>query len=211
LKKIAVYDICIRRRIIKRLLEKKYKHPGAGSFEQIERINDLIEGRRKTVDLGRNLRVVADRGNLMLSGGKIKMGRRNLAIPDTVELPEVRAVIKTRLIAIKSAKRKKQKNSWKINIDADKIVMPLEISGIRQGDRFQPLGLNGTKKVGDYLTDKKSLRQIRDEIPVIKDKKGIIWLVGYEISDRVKINNKTKKVLEIELIRRKNDARYPQI
>ncbi|RKX17062.1 MAG: tRNA lysidine(34) synthetase TilS [Candidatus Zixiibacteriota bacterium] len=211
LKKIAVYDICIRRRIIKRLLEKKYKHPGAGSFEQIERINDLIEGRRKTVDLGRNLRVVADRGNLMLSGGKIKMGRRNLAIPDTVELPEVRAVIKTQLIAIKSAKRKKQKNSWKINIDADKIVMPLEISGIGQGDRFQPLGLNGTKKVGDYLTDKKSLRQIRDEIPVIKDKKGIIWLVGYEISDRIKINNKTKKVLEIELIRRKDDARYPQI
>ena len=54
------------------------------------------------------------------------------------------------------------------------------------------------------MTDKKCFRYIRDEIAVVCDKQGIIWLVGFEIADRVKINNKTKKVMEIELIRRKN-------
>ena len=60
----------------------------------------------------------------------------HLAIPDAVELPEIRAVIKTRLIAIQLATKKRQKSGWKINIDADKIALPLEISGIKPGDKF---------------------------------------------------------------------------
>ncbi len=206
LKKISIYDTCIRRRMIKLLLEKKYGHPGAGSFEQIEQINELIEGRQKAVSLGKDLIVIADRDKLILSAAKITLERQDLAIPDIVELPKIRAAIKTGQVGIKSSSKKKLKGGWKINIDADQIDLPLEIRGIKPGDKFSPLGLGGTKNIGDYLTDKKQSRHIRDEIPVIKDKNGIIWLVGYEISDRVKITNKTKKVLEIELIRRKNDA-----
>lgn len=211
LKKITLYDTCIRRRILRLLLEKLFGHPGAGSFKQIEAIINLINGRQKAVNLGRDLRVIQDRDNLILSGIKIKLRRQNLEIPGKVEIPEIRVTINSRLIATKSARKKKQKNGWKINIDADKIILPLIVDGIKPGDRFRPLGLNGTKKVGDYLTDKKCLDAIRDEIAVIRDKKGIIWLAGYEISDLVKIDNNTKKVLQIELIRRKNDERYPQI
>ncbi|MCP4706489.1 MAG: tRNA lysidine(34) synthetase TilS [candidate division Zixibacteria bacterium] len=214
LKKISVYDTAIRRRIIKLLLEKLFKHPGGGSFNQIERINDLINGRQKAVNLGKNLRVIKDRDNLILSGKKVNLGKQNLTIPGTIELPDIKTAVKTCLIENKSddkAKKVRQKGGWKINIDYDRVSLPLEINGIKPGDKFRPLGLGGTKKVGDYLTDKKCLRQTRDEIAVVRDKKGIVWLVGYEITDRVKINNKTKKVLEIELIRRKNADRYPQI
>ncbi len=211
LKKISVYDTAIRRRIIKLLLEKLFKHPGGGSFSQVEGINDLIDGRQKVVNLGKDLRVIKDRDNLILSGKKVNLGRNNLAIPGAVELQNIGAAIETRLIENKSAKKVKQKGGRRINIDYDKVSLPLEINGIKPGDKFKPLGLGGTKKVGDYLTDKKYLRQTRDEIAVVRDKKGIVWLVGFEITDRVKINNKTKKVLEIELIRRKNADRYPQI
>ncbi len=206
LKKITVYDTCIRRRIIKLLLEKKYRHPGAGSFEQIEQINELIEGRQKAIDLGKELRVNAERDKLIFSDKKVMIERQDLAIPDKVELTKIRATIKTGQVGIKSASKKKLKGGWKINIDFDKIAEPLEIDGIKPGDKFSPLGLDGTKKIGDYLTDKKQSRHIRDEVVVIRDIKGIIWLAGYEISDRVKITNKTKKVLEIELIRRKNET-----
>ncbi len=206
LKKISVYDTCVRRRIIKLLLEKFYRHPGAGSFDQVEQVNDLIEGRQKAVDLGKELRVIADRNKLILSGANVTLERQYLAIRDIVELPMISAAIKTGQVGIKSASKKKLKGGWKINIDFDKIAEPLEIRGIRSGDKFRPLGLGGTKKIGDYLTDKKQSRHIRDEVVVIRDIKGIIWLVGYEISDRVKITNKTKKVLEIEFIRRKNET-----
>ena len=95
----------------------------------------------------------------------------------------------------------------KINIDYDEINPPLSLRGIRPGDRFVPLGMRGTKKVGDFLTDRKIPRFIRDEIPVIKDTNGIIWLAGHEISERVKIDKNTRKVLQIELIRKKGKTR----
>ena len=41
-------------------------------------------------------------------------------------------------------------------IDLDKIKLPLTIRNWKDGDRFQPLGMNGnSKKVKDYLRDKK--------------------------------------------------------
>ena len=211
LNKFGAYDISIRRRMVKLLIEKMKRIPGAGNFEQIKRVIELSQGRMKASDLDLNLRVVRDKENLIFLKPYFKLERKSLKVPGTTKLPEIKATIKIKEILSGEISYKKQKNGFKINIDKELIFPPLQISGIKPGDKFKPLGLGGTKKVGDYLTDKKCPRHIRDEIPVIRDKKGIIWLVGYEISDRVKINNKIKKVLEIEFIRRKNDGRYPQI
>ena len=59
--------------------------------------------------------------------------------------------------------------------------------------------MKGSKRVGDYLTDRKVAVVYRDEIPVVCDGKGIVWLVGFEIADRVKIDNRTEKVVAIEV------------
>jgi len=95
------------------------------------------------------------------------------------------------------------KGGDRANIDCDKIAPPCHVRGIKPGDRFTPLGMKGTKKVGDFLTDKKISKHLRDEIPVIFDKKGLIWLVGHQIADRVKIDKSTKRILNIEFIKRK--------
>ena len=105
---------------------------------------------------------------------------------------------------------RREKQAKTVLIDRDKVVLPLEIRNIRAGDRFNPLGLRGTKKVGNYLTDRKVREVYRDEIPIICDKKGIIWVVGFEIADRVKIDKTTKKVLKIELQQRRK-ARFETI
>lgn len=204
LPKIAVYAVGVRRRIIKLLLEKLSGRPGTGSFEQVERINDMIDGHLKAVDLGGSLRAISYGELLVLAAGKINIKRRNLEIPATTELPEIRTAIKTRLRKGNKAVLDIQKSNRKINLDIDKILQPVIVRSIRPGDKFRPLGLDGTKKIGDFLTDRKIARYLRDEIPVIEDKNGIIWLAGLEISENVKIDKKTKKVLEIELIRRKN-------
>lgn len=88
--------------------------------------------------------------------------------------------------------------SKKVRVNWGAIVPPLVVRPIKPGDRFQPLGLGGTKKIGDYLTDRKIPVVYRDEIPVIADQQGIIWLVGYEIADRVKVDATTRKVAILE-------------
>jgi len=99
-----------------------------------------------------------------------------------------------------------RRQSRKVTVDLAKVSGRLIVRNIRPGDRFQPLGMRGTKKVGDYLTDRKLPAVFRDEIPVVCDDSGIMWLAGFEIAERVKIDTKTKEVLTLEIVRSKKSS-----
>ena len=99
-----------------------------------------------------------------------------------------------------------ERRSRRVCMDAVKLDLPLNVRNIRVGDRFTPLGMVGTKKIGDYLTDKKVHRIYRDEIPVVCDMNGIVWLVGLEIADRVKVSHLTREVVAIEYVCQEESA-----
>lgn len=52
----------------------------------------------------------------------------------------------------------------------------------RPGDRFQPLGMTGAKKLQDFLTDAKIPRDQRDHIPLLVSQRGIAWIAGHRIA-----------------------------
>ena len=84
-------------------------------------------------------------------------------------------------------------------LDADKIdVDSLVIRNKEFGDSFVPLGMQGSKKLKDYFIDKKVAASERAEVLVVEHTGGIIWVVGYEIDDRVKVTEETKSFLVIE-------------
>ena len=86
-------------------------------------------------------------------------------------------------------------------IDKEKVEFPLTIRIIQQGDRFIPYGMNGSKLVSDYLTDKKIILWARRSQMVVTDARGeILWLVGHRIDHRFRITTSTKSVLKIELL-----------
>ena len=86
-------------------------------------------------------------------------------------------------------------------IDKEKVEFPLTIRIIQQGDRFIPYGMNGSKLVSDYLTDKKISLWARRSQMVVTDARGeILWLVGHRIDHRFRITTSTKSVLKIELL-----------
>ena len=62
----------------------------------------------------------------------------------------------------------------------------------RAGDSFTKFG-GGTKSLGDYMTDKKIPKRIRDEIPVIASGNDVLIIAGVEISDKVRTDENTKK------------------
>ena len=61
----------------------------------------------------------------------------------------------------------------------------------REGDVFTKFG-GGSKKLKDYLIDKKIPVRERDELIVLADGKEILAIVGVEISDKVKVKEKSK-------------------
>ena len=83
-------------------------------------------------------------------------------------------------------------------LDADKVVFPLTIRYAEEGDRFIPLGMNGSKLVSDYLTDrKKSLYDKRRQLVVTDSRGEILWLVGERIAHPYRIVGETKRVLTV--------------
>ncbi|PWM38201.1 MAG: tRNA lysidine(34) synthetase TilS [Clostridiales bacterium] len=53
----------------------------------------------------------------------------------------------------------------------------------RDGDVIRPFGMEGTKKLGDWFTDKKVPMQKRDAAPIVEQNGRIIWVVGYGLSE----------------------------
>lgn len=67
------------------------------------------------------------------------------------------------------------------------------------GDRFEPIGFSGTKKLKDFFIDAKIPREMRDSIPIVCDSKGIIWVAGYRQSNRGKVTDRTKIFLQMTI------------
>ncbi|MCG9131191.1 tRNA lysidine(34) synthetase TilS [Candidatus Poribacteria bacterium] len=74
-------------------------------------------------------------------------------------------------------------------------AFPLTVRNRRQGDRFQPYGMRGTKKIKDFLIDAKVPRYERDSIPLLVCGNQILWIIGYTTSDTFKIESDTRQYL----------------
>ena len=85
-------------------------------------------------------------------------------------------------------------------IDRDKITFPVQVRRWRIGDKMQPFGLNGTKKVSDLLTNTKVAPHRRKQQCVMECNGTIVWLVGYRISHEVRITPQTKTCLRLLLL-----------
>jgi tRNA(Ile)-lysidine synthase len=68
-----------------------------------------------------------------------------------------------------------------------------------KGDRFQPLGMRGWKKVSDFLIDEKVNLHKKNQQMVLTAGKIIVWMCGYRISDWVKVTPNTTKHAKISL------------
>lgn len=86
-----------------------------------------------------------------------------------------------------------------VTIDGDKLEGTLLLRQRRDGDRFAPIGLMGSKKLKEYFIDKKVPRDQRDAIPIISDSKGIVWVVGHSIDNRVAIDKNTINHLRLTI------------
>ena len=82
-------------------------------------------------------------------------------------------------------------------IDADKLQFPLTIRRWQQGDWFIPFGMNGRKKVSDFLIDQKVPIPEKDRQFVLISGEDIVWLVGRRIDDRYKLTEESVNVVKI--------------
>ncbi len=86
-----------------------------------------------------------------------------------------------------------------VHLDADKIILPLEVRSWQPADYFYPLGMQGKKKLSDFFIDLKINRYEKENILVALSAGKIVWIVGYRIDERFKVTAATKRILELRV------------
>lgn len=81
-------------------------------------------------------------------------------------------------------------------VDGDRLTGALQLRQAQPGDRFTPLGMQGSKLLSDYFTDRKMDRRAR-RTPILFDAAGPVFIPGGTVADRVKIAKETKRILHI--------------
>jgi len=86
------------------------------------------------------------------------------------------------------------------HLDDDKLLHPLILRSLEEGDRFVPLGMKGHKKLNDFFIDSKVPKALRRRIPLLVSGGNIVWVVGYRISECCKLTETSKRVLRAEYL-----------
>ncbi|MEQ9465835.1 MAG: tRNA lysidine(34) synthetase TilS [Ekhidna sp.] len=85
----------------------------------------------------------------------------------------------------------------KAYLDAGKLTFPITIRNWEVGDKIQPLGMQGKKKVSDLLVDQKVPLHRKGSVLVLESNGEIAWVIGYRVSDLFKIADGTKEVTKM--------------
>ncbi|MCF8236572.1 MAG: tRNA lysidine(34) synthetase TilS [Saprospiraceae bacterium] len=93
-------------------------------------------------------------------------------------------------------------------VDADQLVYPLTLREWRAGDRIQPKGMAGSKKIKDILIDAKADRFEKEKTLVLTHgpDQEIIWLLGYRLSAQVHPGPGTRSYLELQWLPKEQGA-----
>ena len=80
---------------------------------------------------------------------------------------------------------------------------PIEVRPFKAGDRMQPLGMEGSRKLQDIFTDLKVPRAQRAQIPIVVCRGEIIWIPGYRIDAKWALRNRTDRSIHVRMESRK--------
>ncbi|RUA29828.1 MAG: tRNA(Ile)-lysidine synthetase, partial [Bacteroidetes bacterium] len=99
---------------------------------------------------------------------------------------------------IEKAALKFENNQNVAFIDYESLKEPLLIDLWQDGDKIQPLGMSGKKKISDILIDQKVSLPDKKRVMILKSGGENVWLIGHKFSDSFKIKEDTIKILRIE-------------
>ncbi len=164
-------------------------------FEHTEAIVDGLADDGFARDLPFGLRAETEYGKLRLSRKEAECG---LVVPGLLELPGVLDAGPAGTVeAREGSPDSPAPGGDTVTIDADAVSWPLVIDAVRDGDRMRPFGMDGTKKVGDLLTDTKVPRRLRGTIPVVRDGDRVVWVAGTRLAEDVRVTASTTRAAEL--------------
>jgi len=119
-----------------------------------------------------------------------------LTIPGEVKLDNDWVLQSERLELFDLTQIENNLDDWQafVDVDNDHFV----VRGRQAGERFQPLGMSGhSTKVKNVMINRKLPAMIRDKWPIVGLTDELIWFVGYQIDERIRVNAHSKSIVHL--------------
>ena len=195
----AIYKRLIRK-VIKELTGDKYDIEAI----HVDHVIELAKGTTgKKIDLPKDIVVTNVYGDLKINKRVTENNSENSIIEiKKEEIDKKDIYFGEGIISFNVMDNNKEKynfqNSLIKYVDYDKIINAIVVRYRKQGDRINPIGLKGTKKLKDIFIDMKIPKDVRDTIPIVQIDDDIAWVVGVKVSDKFKVTQQTKRILKME-------------
>ena len=205
-------------RVVQRVLEQGIEPSGhvttpSISYDHIEQVLALAGAAAGAVSLpGQTAVRIGGRIELRKGGPARRSAKRmggpagtvfavSLSIPGEVELAASRlAVAAERLDADLARPRKWEARGAEVGVAAGLLELPLAVRSRRPGDRFQPLGAPGPRKLQDFFVDRKVAREERDRVPLVVDGRDrIVWVVGQSVAEDFRVTDPSRGVILLKV------------
>jgi len=166
----------------------------------VQRIIDLCDADVNTVaDVNGQVVAIRERDSIVLSKRK-KVFEYYKSIFTDSEIVEKEWIVRLTIL-------QKRPKEWANNplieyLDADLLPKQLTLRSWRNGDKFQPLGMQGHTSVSDFLTNTKVRALDRKKTLVLCAGNEIIWVLGKRISEQFRIKQSTQRIIKAELMYR---------
>ncbi|MDE0427227.1 MAG: tRNA lysidine(34) synthetase TilS [Candidatus Poribacteria bacterium] len=216
--KFREYHIALQRRVLRQSVAEMLGDMNDLYFVHYEAMLNLIEGNvpNTAVALPNSLRfrrvyqhLVFERGTsaeLSLIGESNSF-THSLVVPGKTLIMALKAEITAEVGEVSSHETLTPSDGkFEAIFDYEKLketfaeVSPFIVRNRQRGDRFQPYGMQGTKKVKDFFIDAKVPRYKRDSIPLLVCGDQVLWLIGYTTCEPFKIKPSTQQYLYLRYV-----------
>jgi tRNA(Ile)-lysidine synthase len=194
----ALAPVAIQRRLLRRVIEALASSPEAVGFKHIERLRQFIVSgnQERGCSLPGEIGIERRAETMLLwnrSGSPAIPCMLALPVPGKVDIVSLNIRL-TADVILKPCHLGRM-SPQRALLDFDRIVGPLHVRFRQPGDCFYPLGSPGSKKLQDFFIDTKIPRGERPYVPLVVNKREIVWVVGYRIAEPFKLRPETNHVL----------------
>jgi tRNA(Ile)-lysidine synthase len=200
IKELISSPLAIQRRVVRLFIHKLRGDLRRISFEDVEQILRLNEG--KEFSLKENLVLKREQGLVFLKEEKSPKVRYTYSwtedqVLDIWELGMRFEGTRRENIEFSSLVFDNNTGAY---LDWSKLKFPLHVRNRREGDKYQPLGSPGRKKLKEIMRAKDIPQSKRDRHPVFLSEDEIVWVLGLPVSEKHKVTPETSKVFVVSVI-----------
>ncbi len=195
---LSTLSVGLARRVVREFIAEIKGDLRKISFGDVESVLNLAEG--KEYPLTKDVLLRREQNRIFYPAGNLKTSSYEL-----LWTGENKLVIKDLDMSFSGKAMLCLPENWKYDnykgvcLDWGKLAFPLLVRSRREGDRYQPIGAPGRKKLKEVMRAKNIPVSERNRRPVFLSAGEIVWIYGLPVAEKFKIAPETKDIFYISL------------